>query len=208
MMETGKKKILLIGDSIRGGYDDYVKEVLAPVAEVLYPEDSARFAQYTQRYLGDWVNTMRLDGASVDVVHWNTGLWDVLRLYGDEPETPIAAYTAYIGRIQKRISILFPRAVSVFAYTTPVRAPEYWEHPDSFMRYNEDIRAYNAAARAILEPMGVRFNDLYALLADAPDSYHSDNTHYYTPEGTAYIGNAVVSKILDALGMEESVLKA
>ena len=207
-METGKKKILLIGDSIRGGYDDYVKERLAPAAEVLYPEDSARFAEYTQRYLIDWVNTMHLDGATVDAVHWNAGLWDVLRLYGDEPETPIAAYASFIGRIQKRISLLFPHAVSVFAYTTPVRAPECWERPDFFMRYNEDIRAYNEAARAVLEPMGVYFNDLYALLADAPDSYHSDNTHFNTPEGTAYIGNAVVSKLLEVLGMDGSVLKA
>ena len=201
-----KKKVFLIGDSIRQGYDGYVKERLSPVADVFYVGDNARFAEYTLRYVSDWRSELRLDGASVDVVHWNTGLWDVLRLYGDEPLTPVSAYAAFIERIQKRISLLFPNAVSVFAYSTPVKAPECWEQPDSFMRYNEDIRAYNEAARAVLAPMGVRFDDLYALLAEVPDSCHSDCTHYYTPEATALIGDAVTSSILEALGMDRSVL--
>ena len=42
------KKVLLLGDSIRMGYDDYVKEELDGKCEVVYDaEDNGRFAAYT-----------------------------------------------------------------------------------------------------------------------------------------------------------------
>ena len=42
------KKVLLLGDSIRMGYDDYVKEALDGKCEVVYDaEDNGRFAAYT-----------------------------------------------------------------------------------------------------------------------------------------------------------------
>ena len=40
------KKIVLIGDSIRMGYDKYVKDALSGVAEVYYPEENCKFAEY------------------------------------------------------------------------------------------------------------------------------------------------------------------
>ena len=67
------KKIILIGDSIRLGYDKYVKDALARVAEVSYPDDSARFSEYTLRYLSDWKHDNKW-GSDIDLVHWNTGL--------------------------------------------------------------------------------------------------------------------------------------
>ena len=41
------KKILLLGDSIRMGYDDFVREKLDRTAEVYFPDDNGRFVQYT-----------------------------------------------------------------------------------------------------------------------------------------------------------------
>lgn len=38
------KKILILGDSIRQGYDKYVKMSFQDVAEVYYPGDNCRFA--------------------------------------------------------------------------------------------------------------------------------------------------------------------
>ena len=38
------KKVLLLGDSIRMGYDKYVTEQLAGEAEVLFPSENCRFA--------------------------------------------------------------------------------------------------------------------------------------------------------------------
>lgn len=197
-----KKKVFLVGDSIRQGYDAYVRERLKPAADVFYPDDNCRFIQYTFRHLSDWKNNLPFAGEALDVIHWNAGLWDVLRLYRDDPLTPVDVYASFLVRTQKRIRLLFPNAVSVFALSTPVSPVECWPDPDYALRKNDDIRQYNAAARAALEPMGVRFDDLYALLENAPDSYHSDVTHFNTPEATECIGNAVTESILSALGME------
>jgi len=48
------KKIVLIGDSIRMGYDKYVKESLDGIAEVYYPEENCKFAEYVLRFIGEW----------------------------------------------------------------------------------------------------------------------------------------------------------
>ena len=91
------KTVFLIGDSIRfgappssPGYGIYVKEKLAGKAEVMYPDENCRFAQYTLRYLHEWAKD--IDRENVAVVHWNNGLWDALRLFGDEPFTPVEFY--------------------------------------------------------------------------------------------------------------------
>ena len=40
------KNVLLIGDSIRKGYDKAVKKTLEGKANVYFPEDNCRFASY------------------------------------------------------------------------------------------------------------------------------------------------------------------
>ena len=45
------KKVYLIGDSIRGGYDSIVRDILQDEAQVLWPNDSSRYAPYTLRAL-------------------------------------------------------------------------------------------------------------------------------------------------------------
>ena len=77
------KKIVLIGDSIRLGYEKYVKEAFEGVAEVYSPTENCRFAEYTLRFATDWKSKGQWPG-DVDVVHWNAGLWDVLELFGDD----------------------------------------------------------------------------------------------------------------------------
>lgn len=67
------KKVLLLGDSIRMGYEKYVKELLADECEVYFSEDNGRFAAYTL-----WqVNQMFKQYGHFDVVHWNNGYWDM-----------------------------------------------------------------------------------------------------------------------------------
>ena len=75
--ELFMKKIVLIGDSIRMGYDKYVRAALDGKAEVLFPEENSRFAEYVLRAVIDWKREGKW-GDDVDVVHWNAGLWDTL----------------------------------------------------------------------------------------------------------------------------------
>ena len=48
------KKIVLLGDSIRLGYEAYVREALSGVAEIYAPTENCRFAQYFFRYAHEW----------------------------------------------------------------------------------------------------------------------------------------------------------
>ena len=124
------KNVFLIGDSIRigannsPGYGVYVKENLAGEANVYGPAENCRFAQYTLRYIREW--RREVDAESIDVVHWNNGLWDLLRLDGDEPLTPLDTYLSMLERVHRTLRASFPRARIIFALTTAVverRAP-------------------------------------------------------------------------------------
>ena len=48
-------KIVLIGDSIREGYDRYVKQAFDGVAMVCYPPENCRFTTYIIRNLIEWI---------------------------------------------------------------------------------------------------------------------------------------------------------
>ena len=198
------KKIVLIGDSIRVGYDKYVKQVLEGEVEVLFSPDSGRFAQYVLRAVSDWKKEEGW-GDDIDLVHWNAGLWDVLRLFGDDPLTPPEMYGDMIRRIDRRLRFLFPRAKMVFATSTRVLEERYGKN---FTRYNREIEQYNDIALAALRDTDTVINDLYALTASLPASFYSDMTHLYTPEGTEAMTNQVLSVICDTLGLEKKTYDA
>ncbi|MBQ2841262.1 MAG: SGNH/GDSL hydrolase family protein [Oscillospiraceae bacterium] len=189
------KKIFLIGDSIRfgaansPGYGVYVKEKLQHKAEVYAPDENCRFAQYTLRNLYDWA--MQFDTQSIDVVHWNNGLWDVLRLHGDEPLTPLNVYLSFLERVYKKIRLIFPKAKIIFALSTPV--VEKWANPD-FMRYNREIRHYNREAEKLMDSLGVQVNDLYSVAEKFDESMRADWVHY-NEKGSELLADAVVRAI-------------
>ena len=101
------KKVVLIGDSIRMGYDKYVKEARAGSAEVYYPNENCRYAQNVLRFAHGWKEKGEWPD-DVDLVHWNAGLWDVLELLGDGPLSTIEHYRNMIPRIEARLRLIFP----------------------------------------------------------------------------------------------------
>ena len=189
------KKIVLIGDSIRMGYDKYVKEALEKTAEVFYPSENCMFAEYILRFLHEWKQKGNW-GDDVDLVHWNAGLWDALELFGDDPLTDISAYGDMIRRIDKRLRLLFPRAKMIFATTTSLK--DEMCKPDFAIR-NIYVKKYNKEALRALSDTDTVINDLYSLTSDVSDEYRSDWAHFYTQEGTELIGNKVLSVISDLL---------
>ena len=153
------KKLTLLGDSIRLlGYGTKVPELLQDEYTVYQPADNCRFAKYTLRgVLYEWAKD--IDGS--DVIHWNNGLWDICNA-GDGVFTPPEEYVDTMVRIAK---LLQAKAETVvFATTTPVRD----EHP-----YNDNavIRAYNDRIVPVLTGMGIRVNDLHALVAPRVEEY-------------------------------------
>ena len=69
------KKVVLLGDSIRLGYQPYLTELLKGRAEVGGIEDNGRFSLYTAWNV---LAFLKATGSEADVIHWNNGLWDAL----------------------------------------------------------------------------------------------------------------------------------
>jgi len=193
------KTVLLLGDSIRVGYDKSVKKTLEGAVNVYFPKENCRFAAYLLRNVHTYQKLIP-NGNEVDLVHWNAGLWDCLRCFGEEPQSPIDIYSYYIDRLCIRMKKVFPKASFVFATSTRVQSELM---SPNFMRYNEDIERYNEAAVSIVKKYGFGVNDLYAVSAALPLDAHSDKVHYYTSMGTEAFTKAVVSHILAPLGIKD-----
>ena len=205
------KNLLLLGDSIRMGYDSFVREKLEGRMNVYFAEDNGRFAQYTLRALGDW--KAQLEDPEIHVVHWNNGLWDLLHLnaccagpdgeaegetispenvpndirFDKDPLTPPEMYRYMLGRVLTRIRQLFPGAEVVFATTTPIiEEQSSWGY-----RSNAEIDRYNRIAAEVLVPLGVRMNDLGAFAAAECRNFHRDWVHY-NDEGNALLAGEIV----------------
>ena len=57
-------------------------------------------------------------------------------------------------------------------------------------------------AKRVVLAHGGEIDDLYTVMKDTPESYHSDPTHFNTKEGTRRISEAVISSIEKALGIQ------
>ena len=131
-----KCKVLFLGDSISMGYRDFVKGMLGEMIDVIFPQENGKLAGYTYRMLYEWSQELG-HREDVRLIYWNNGLWDVVRIYGDEPQTEIGQYKEMLQWIVKRLRHLYPNAKIVFATTTPVIESRYDEAV--FGRFNRDI---------------------------------------------------------------------
>lgn len=185
------KNVLLIGDSIRQGYDKAVKKALEGKANVYFPEDNCRFSAHILRHVDEYCGMIK--DAELDIIHWNCGLWDCVRQWEEDPHTPPDIYAYYIERICIRIKKLYPNAKVFFATTTRVIEDQMNKN---FKRCNSDIEEYNRIATDIVKKYGFEVDDLYAVSLRIGDIAHSDPTHYNTPEGEAAFSEQVVSCLM------------
>lgn len=197
------KSVFLIGDSIRLGYERYVKAMLEDNADVYTPGDvNGGMAQVVQRWVHVWKTQQNVPD-DLDLVHWNAGLWDVLRIFGDDTFTSPQFYKETLIKIHHRLRRIFPKAKIVFALSTAVREKDY---RGEYQRWNRDIEAFNQIAMDTLQPLGETFNDLYSVTKDAPDECWSDVTHFNTVDGIRLVGNKVVDCICSQLGIDRATL--
>lgn len=192
------ENVFLLGDSIRQNYQCYVKERLKQEANVYFPNDNGRSTQLTLLYFHRWWDILSGGGKNIrfDVVHFNCGLWDVLRLSNEkEPFTPEDMYRQMLLRIYRRIKFYCTDAKIIFALTTAVIEPGY-AYEKHGKRYNRDIERYNRIAIDTFQGLeDVDINDLYSVSQSLPDSAHSDDVHYETDLGITALGDQVVDCI-------------
>ena len=180
------KKVWLLGDSIRMiGYGTKVPEMLGEDYDVHQSEDNGRFAKYTLRFLFDF----REDMKNTDIIHWNNGLWDTstgLFDDGGQPFTNENEYVENMLRIARELLKITPNVI--FATTTPV-------HPEYPYNSNEVIKRYNATLVPQLQEMGIRINDLHAIVAPKVEEYICQDKIHLSPAGIEACAEQVVAII-------------
>ena len=180
------KKVVLLGDSIRlMGYGNKVPELLGNDFEVWQPEQNGMFVSNVLRQLFDFADRIR----EADIVHFNSGEWDICELFGDGPFTPVEFYVSQILRI---VELLQKQGKTVvFAATTPVR-------PENQYNHNEVIRRFNDAVIPLLKEKGVLINDLYAVVAEDIRANVCDDTIHLSEQGIARCAEATAAAIRKA----------
>jgi len=188
--------LILIGDSIRMGYQETVAEVLKGYAELDYPDENGGTSANVLAHLDEWV----ID-TSPDIVHINAGLHDMAR-DGDEQGGPRISIAAYEQNVRTILSRLRDEtdAVLIWALCTPVNERLHYENK-SFDRFEGDVLEYNTVARRVAEEMNVPINDLYQFVMDAgrDELLNPDGVHF-TDEGKRSLGERVAKVVRDVAG--------
>lgn len=191
------KKILLFGDSVMfgvgrlRGYGYFLQQRLTDKAEVFLPKENCQGIRESCSLL----ETLIPDGEDkFDVIHWNNGLWDVLRFAGNpNPHTPINLYKEKIAELFERFKEMYPKADIFFATTTPV--PEHLQKAFSYRR-NTEIVEYNTVACNVLDGKVKAVDDLYTAALKLGDDYRSDDGLHYSEEGAKYLAEVVCDFLL------------
>ena len=180
-------KVMLIGDSIRLGYQPKVVELVSETANISGPKDNCRFSAYTLFNLAAWA-----PDDDYDIIHWNNGQWDTCHMPDGMIHTSLSSYL----QIQERIATILLKKTKrlIFATTTPVWTEQFTAasiHP----RRNEDIIAYNRGAVDLLTGFGVEINDLHSSIAENVKQYISEDMVHLTEAGNAVCAGRVAAMI-------------
>ena len=176
------KRVLLLGDSIRMGYDEYVQEMLKDECEVCFDTDNGRFSVYTLEQAIQMFN----NHGPFQIVHWNNGYWDmdVESPLGDH-FIPVEDYIRYLRRIIKTLKSYGVEQI-IFATTTPIfhDGDAIDPHTGAKLRFRDEwVQRYNAAAKLVMEEENIPINDLYSLCLRGEEYYKCADKLHLTKEG-------------------------
>lgn len=191
------RKAFCVGDSIRWGYEPTVIQALAGEVDVAaMGETQGGDTRNILRHLDEWVT-----GKGYDVIHLNAGLHDMIRAPGPGPtrQVPIEEYRKNLDEIFTRLRQT-EKGKLIFGLSTPCNLQWQLNMQYPCNRTNEDIEAYNVAAREVAARHGVVVNDLYSLvMRHGMESMHDTDGVHYTPAGSEILGKQVAQHIREAL---------
>lgn len=181
------KKIILIGDSIRMGYESTVFEQLAGAAEFFSPEDNGGDSRNVLAHLDEWATSLQ-----PDIVHLNCGLHDLKREFAtlEQTQVPLEEYRQNLETIFRQITET--GATLIWATITPVMYERHHELK-GFDRREEDVATYNAVALEVARQFNLPVDDLNAVVMQAGREKlmgDGDGVHFF-PDGYQVLGMAV-----------------
>ena len=192
-----KKLVILLGDSIRMGYQATVIKELKEVAEVWAPTENGAHTANLLVQLSTWVLPK-----NAAVIHLNAGLHDLKTLHYDTRETviPLRHYRENVETLLRTMREKTPARL-IWATTTLVNdegSRRAREKNREFRRYNVDVEAYNRAAVKVCRKLRVPVNDLYTLSQQHPELQLPDGVHF-SPAGYELLGKQVAARIRESL---------
>lgn len=194
------KRVVLLGDSIRMGYQATVRAELADVAFVWAPGENGQHTVNELLHFWDWVVEQQ-----PDVVHMNAGLWDTRRVVRnvDGNIVPPDMYRANVSRLIQ-LTRQHTRAKVIWATTTPINeARTRLTHLKSGLsgRAGADVDEYNRLAVDAAKEQGAIINDLHgAVLSAGIDQVLSADGVHFTEAGYELLGKQVAKVIRGVIG--------
>jgi lysophospholipase L1-like esterase/dienelactone hydrolase len=179
-------RILLIGDSISMGYTLPVRMALTGKANVHRPPDNCGPTTRGLEKLDQW-----LGKGPWEVIHFNFGLHDLKLIEGKHLVSPRdyeKNLRAIVNRLQKTGATL------IWCSTTPV--PQKTSNPP---RSNDDVIAYNAVAKKVMEENQIAIDDLYGFALPRLKKIQRPANVHYSGQGYQLLAGRVVEDISKAI---------
>ena len=193
------KKVLLLGDSIRQGYQEYVKQELEGECEVYFDaEDNGRFVQYNFWQL----NQMYKKYGNFDIVHFNSGYWDMTIEEPDrEAMNSLSEYIVWLKRIINYVRNR--KGIPIFANSAPIfdelTNTKNNTSPYIFHYKNSWVQKYNNVAERLMESEKVYVNNLYDLLITGKKFYKCPDMLHLTEDGYKLVAKKIAMVIRKGL---------
>jgi len=183
-------KVVLIGDSIRGGYQQLVTEKCKG-AEVWGPNENCEHSVKAVDHFQQWVADQK-----PDIVHVNFGLHDVSVHLDGTHKIILEQYRLCLKRFIDKVKELDGTRM-IWATTTPLYQPEQGVPMSRWQEVGvAEIDKYNAAALEIVQRERIPVNDLHEVIIrnDFAKCVSEDGCHM-APFGNEVLSAAVVKAI-------------
>ncbi len=207
------KNVLLIGDSIRLGYQAKAIELLGKNVQVFAPAENCRYSKYCLWGMFAWMEGFGLP--KIDAAQFGAGIWDLHRCTADgEIFTPEDEYRRNIRRLG--IQMKYYTDNVIFANMTPggkeldlcVPLNPLINTDSSYKpvclttpmkEWNEDVARYNKIAEEVMAGLNIPVNDFNSAISADPEKYLSNDGIHPTQEGYDLLAKITAEKILAML---------
>ena len=199
-------KILIIGDSISGGYFPFVEEILKGKAKVFQPNFIDENGK-TKGCCGGTTQGIKeidffLHNKKWDIIHFNFGLHDLKHVdpvTGKNSKNLNHPHQASPDEYERNLILIIKKlkltgAKLIFATTTP--------YPDKLgkqMRSPGMPKIYNQVAQKIMNKNQIKINDLYNLVLPRLSELQKPNNVHFKEKGSEFLAKQVVKSIIESL---------
>jgi len=181
--------VVLIGDSIRMGYEATVRAQL-PTLNIWSPEQNGGDSRRIRENLTDWTTVHK-----PQLIHINCGLHDLKKDFETgTAQVPLEEYRDNLTHILTHLQNE-TEATIIWALTTPVN--EKWHHArKGFDRFEDDVVSYNQSAQEICKNLKIPVNDLFSVINNAGrDTVLKPDGVHFNDQGCDLLGKAVAQTI-------------